>query len=94
MNRSVSPGQGTLGLVEPVLRTDGYCSGCNVNVRDIFVHRASEAHKAGGYRRSTMHCTAPLPSARKVAVAAAYRSLRDYDLQDDDSPCYPDYNVS
>jgi len=79
--RTTSPGQTLMGLVQPVLRTDGYCGSCNVNVRDIFIHRASEAHKAGHYRRSLRGLAGGMPSARKTAMAASFRSLRDYDSQ-------------
>lgn len=62
----------------------GYCLPCNVARRDIFRHRASATH----IRRSSsvQHVSRPagLSSSRKVAVAAAFRALRDYDHQYDD----------
>lgn len=77
-----------MGLVRPALRADGYCGSCNVNVKDIFIHRASEAHKAGRYRRSIANIAGGhMPTTHKVAVAAAFGSLRDYDRQyEDDDP--------
>lgn len=68
------------------LSADGYCSSCNVNVRDVFVHRASETHLAAQYRRATVVYGggSGMSSARKTSVASAYRALRDYDRQYDD----------
>lgn len=91
--KQASKGQLVFGLVQPVLRTDGYCGSCNVTSRDIFVHRASEAHMAGRYRRSIRNVVGgPMPSAHKVAVAASFRSLRDWDKQDDDIPNSPSWD--
>lgn len=76
-----------MGLVEPKLRKDGYCSSCNHVYRDIVEHRASQACRLG---RSSIRSSGPKGSvaysAHKAAAARAYKALRAYDQQDDDRP--------